>query len=165
MNMMYHSVPDTCLKKMLLFYLIQAQLPQIRSYCRRRGSRVQLFFASALLHIVSSGNNTATVHFSQCDKQTASGEYFELLSSRNTRNNRQRWNVQHVSAYFSSYKCCMWLYGGWGSSESAEKNLQLVLQFTHRQIARRQKLPVMIYKTAMSNMLMRQLLSSGLATR
>lgn len=55
----------------LLLFLIWAQFRQMRSYCRRRGSRVGLFLASALLHIVSSGNNAATVHFSQCDKQTA----------------------------------------------------------------------------------------------
>lgn len=81
---------------------------------------MQPFLASALLHIVSSGNNAATVHFSQCDKRQSSGEYLELLSLGNMRNNRQRWNVLHLSVYFCSYKRYM-------QAESAEKNVQLVL--------------------------------------
>lgn len=43
---------------------------------------MQLSFASALLHIVFSGNNAATVHFSQCDKQAENIKSFSLRKTR-----------------------------------------------------------------------------------
>lgn len=102
------------------------------------------------------------ISVSVTNKRQQSGEHLELLFLRNMRNNRQGWNVLHVPPYSSSCKCCSSLI-----SEAAALLNQLKRMyswcFALRQVTQRQKLAVMTYKTAMSNALMRQLQSSGLA--
>lgn len=101
------------------------------------------FLTSALLHIVTGRSCHSSF---QNDRKQTSGEHSIFLSCSNQKKKTQRGNVAPIV-----FECMCF-------SECSEKDIQSVLH-THTQ---RNRQTVRSHTTAVSNMLMTQLYSSGL---